>query len=110
MQGEATKCKELSGEMRDADYVTAWWSEEGSEDRNTHRPEQQWADMLHVAAESTSPRGLCVTCQGCTNQDWFQGLHHMSCLLFRSDSSRISVNSLWFCGFYSKWVLVTQCF
>ena len=67
--------------------------------RNTHRPEQQRADMSHVAAVSTSLRSLCVTCQGCMNQDWFQGLHHMSCLLFRSDSSCVSLNSLWFYGF-----------
>ena len=31
MQGVATKCKELSREMRNMDYVTGWWSEEGSE-------------------------------------------------------------------------------
>ena len=31
MQGESTKCKELSWEMRDVDDATGWWSEEGSE-------------------------------------------------------------------------------
>ena len=31
MQGVATKCKELSREMRNVDYVTGWCSEEGSE-------------------------------------------------------------------------------
>lgn len=60
MQGELLNARSFPGEMRDADYI---WDGgvKRSEDRNTHRPEQQWADMLHVAAESTHHLEACVS-------------------------------------------------
>ena len=52
MQGVATKCKELSREMRNVDYVTGWWSEEGSE-KQEHAQTRATAGR-HVA------RGCCI--------------------------------------------------